>query len=144
NAGYTLIGSLEETAIEEAKQLFETNFLGVLRMTKAVLRFMRDQRSGRIVNIGWLVGFVPAPYQGIYCASKHALEGYSESLDQAYYKCNNWTGGQCAADGSGTRPYGRCNPKGDACDTVHLINSPVTDGSWPRYGLLTLFPLTQK
>jgi NAD(P)-dependent dehydrogenase (short-subunit alcohol dehydrogenase family) len=81
NAGYTLIGSLEETAIEEAKQLFDTNFFGVLRMTQAVLRFMREQRSGRIVNIGSLVGFVPAPYQGIYCASKHALEGYSESLD---------------------------------------------------------------
>src|SRR6266849_6374962 len=81
NAGYTLIGSLEETRIEEAKQVFETNFFGVLRMTQAVLRFMREQRSGRIVNIGSLVGFVPAPYQGIYCACKHALEGYSESLD---------------------------------------------------------------
>ena len=81
NAGYTLIGSLEETTIEEAKQLFDTNFFGVLRITQAVLRFMRDQRSGRIVNIGALVGFVPAPYQGIYRASKHALEGYSESLD---------------------------------------------------------------
>lgn len=86
NAGYTLIGSLEETTIEEAKQLFDTNFFGVLRMTQAVLRFMRDQRSGRIVNIGSLVGFVPAPYQGIYCASKHALEGYSESLDHEVRK----------------------------------------------------------
>ena len=86
NAGYTLIGSLEETTIEEAKQLFNTNFFGVLRMTQAVLRFMRDQRSGRIVNIGSLVGFVPAPYQGIYCASKHALEGYSESLDHEVRK----------------------------------------------------------
>jgi len=81
NAGYTLIGSLEETTVDEAKQLFETNFFGVLRMTQAVLPFMRAQRSGRIANIGSVVGFVPAPYQGIYCASKHALEGYSESLD---------------------------------------------------------------
>src|SRR5215469_7858451 len=81
NAGYTLIGSLEETTTEEAKQLFETNFFGVLRMTQAVLPLMRGQGSGRIINIGSVVGFVPAPYQGIYCASKHALEGYSESLD---------------------------------------------------------------
>jgi short-subunit dehydrogenase len=81
NAGYTLIGSLEETRVEEAKQLFDTNFFGVLRMTQAVLPFFRKQRSGRIINIGSVVGFVPAPYQGIYSASKHALEGYSESLD---------------------------------------------------------------
>ncbi len=81
NAGYTLIGSLEETSIEEAKEVFETNFFGVLRMSQAVLPIMREQGCGRIANIGSVVGFVPAPYQGIYAASKHALEGYSESLD---------------------------------------------------------------
>ena len=81
NAGYTLIAALEETTIDEAKRLFETNFFGALRMTQAVLPHMRERRAGRIIHIGSVVGFLPAPYQGIYCASKHALEGYSESLD---------------------------------------------------------------
>lgn len=81
NAGYSLIGSAEETSLEEAKALFETNFFGVLRITQAVLPVMRKQGSGRISIIGSVVGFLPAPYQGIYAASKHALEGYAESLD---------------------------------------------------------------
>lgn len=81
NAGYTLIGAAEETSIGEARDLFDTNFFGVLRMTGAVLPIMREQGSGRIVNIGSAAGFVPAPYQAMYSASKHALEGYSESID---------------------------------------------------------------
>ena len=81
NAGYALIGSSEETSIEEARDLFETNVFGVLRMSRAVLPIMRGQGYGRIANVGSVVGFVPAPFQAIYAASKHALEGYSESLD---------------------------------------------------------------
>ena len=75
NAGYTLIASLEETSIEEAKDVFETNFFGVLRMSQALLPIMREQGYGRIANISSVLGFLPAPYQGIYAASKHALEG---------------------------------------------------------------------
>jgi len=81
NAGILLSGSVEETSITEAASLFDTNVLGILRVTKAVLPHMRAQRSGRIVNVSSVLGFLPAPYAGIYAASKHAVEGLSESLD---------------------------------------------------------------
>ena len=81
NAGYALTGALEETSIEEARQQFETNFFGVLRVTNAVLPRMRQAGYGRIVNISSVVGFIPAPYMGIYAASKHAVEGYTWTLD---------------------------------------------------------------
>ena len=81
NAGYVVTGALEETSIEEAKQQFDTNFFGVLRVTNAVLPKMRQGGYGRIVNISSVLGFLPAPYQGMYAASKHAVEGYTETLD---------------------------------------------------------------
>lgn len=81
NAGFMMIGAVEETSIDEAASLFNTNVLGILRTTKAVLPHMRAQGSGRIVNISSVLGFLPAPYAGIYAASKHAVEGLSESLD---------------------------------------------------------------
>jgi len=81
NAGYAAFGAVEETSIEEARQQFETNVFGVLRVTNAVLPQMRQAGDGRIVNISSVVGFLPAPYMGIYAASKHALEGYTETLD---------------------------------------------------------------
>jgi NAD(P)-dependent dehydrogenase (short-subunit alcohol dehydrogenase family) len=81
NAGYSLAGGVEETSIEEARQLFETNFFGVLRVTQAVLPSMRRKGYGRIVNISSMLGLLPGPYRGIYAASKHALEGYTATLD---------------------------------------------------------------
>jgi NAD(P)-dependent dehydrogenase (short-subunit alcohol dehydrogenase family) len=81
NAGVTLLGATEETSLAEAHALFDTNLFGILRMTKAVLPYMREQRSGRIVNISSVLGFLPAPYMALYAASKHAVEGLSESLD---------------------------------------------------------------
>lgn len=81
NAGYGLIGALEETTLQEARDQFETNFFGVLRVTNAVLARMRQAGYGRIVNISSVVGFIPAPFMGMYTASKHAVEGYTETLD---------------------------------------------------------------
>lgn len=81
NAGMGLSGASEENSIAQAQQLFDINVFGVIRMTKAVLPQMRLQRSGRIVNISSVLGFMPAPYMAIYGATKHAIEGYSESVD---------------------------------------------------------------
>ncbi len=81
SAGVTLLGATEETLIAEAQALFDTNLFGLLRTTKAVLPHMREQGSGRIVNVSSVLGFLPAPYMGLYSASKHAVEGLSETLD---------------------------------------------------------------
>ena len=86
SAGVTLLGSTEETSIAEAQSLFDTNVFGILRTTQAVLPHMREQRSGRIVNISSVLGFLPAPYMGLYSASKHAVEGMSETLDHEVRK----------------------------------------------------------
>jgi NAD(P)-dependent dehydrogenase (short-subunit alcohol dehydrogenase family) len=81
NAGGTLLGALEETSVAEAQSLFETNVFGIFRTTQAVLPHMRQNRFGRIINVSSVLGFLPAPYMGLYSASKHAVEGMSESLD---------------------------------------------------------------
>ena len=81
NAGVGVTGAIEETSLEEARDLFEVNFFGAARLTQAVLPAMRAQKSGRIVFISSVLGFLPAPFMGFYAASKHALEGLAESLD---------------------------------------------------------------
>jgi NAD(P)-dependent dehydrogenase (short-subunit alcohol dehydrogenase family) len=82
NAGFGVApAGAEESSIEQAKAIFETNFFGLVRMTRAVIPHMRRQGSGRIINIGSVLGFLPMPYGALYAATKHAVEGYSESLD---------------------------------------------------------------
>ncbi|MBC2715269.1 MAG: SDR family oxidoreductase [Desulfobacteraceae bacterium] len=80
NAGYSLSGAVEDFTIDEIKGLFETNFLGVLRVCKAVLPQMRSRNAGYIINISSIGGVMGLPYQGAYSASKFALEGISEAL----------------------------------------------------------------
>ena len=81
NAGIGLLGGAEESSIAQAQALFDVNVFGVLRVTNAVLPTMRRQGKGRIVNLSSVLGFIPAPYSALYSSTKHAVEGYSESLD---------------------------------------------------------------
>ena len=82
NAGFGVApAGAEESSIEQAQSIFDTNFFGVVRMTRAVLPHMRKQGAGRIINIGSVLGLLPMPYGALYAATKHAIEGYSESLD---------------------------------------------------------------
>jgi NAD(P)-dependent dehydrogenase (short-subunit alcohol dehydrogenase family) len=82
NAGFGVApGAAEESSLEQAQAIFDTNFYGLIRMTRAVVPHMRQQRSGRIINIGSVLGFLPMPFGALYAATKHAVEGYSESLD---------------------------------------------------------------
>lgn len=82
NAGFSVApAGAEESSLEQARTIFDTNFFGIVRMTRAVVPHMRRQGSGRIINIGSVLGFLPAPYMALYAATKHAVEGYSESLD---------------------------------------------------------------
>src|SRR5438270_1030372 len=82
NAGFGVApAGAEESSIEQARSIFEPNFFGIVRMTRAVLPQMRQQGAGRIINIGSVLGFLPMPFGALYAATKHAIEGYSESLD---------------------------------------------------------------
>lgn len=80
NAGFGYAGALEDTTIEEARRQFETNLFGAHRVCRAVLPHMRERRAGHIVNMSSLGGMVTVPFQGMYCASKHALEAYTQAL----------------------------------------------------------------
>ncbi|TMU87448.1 SDR family oxidoreductase [Bacillus sp. BHET2] len=80
NAGYAGGGFAEEVSIEEYREQFETNVFGVMRITQLVLPFMREQGNGKIINMSSISGRIGFPGLSPYVSSKHALEGYSESL----------------------------------------------------------------
>ncbi|MDX2682993.1 oxidoreductase [Streptomyces soliscabiei] len=81
NAGIGSMGAAEETSIAQAQAMFDTNVFGVMRMVNEVLPHMRARGRGRVINLSSVLGFLPQPYMAAYAASKHAIEGYTESLD---------------------------------------------------------------
>lgn len=81
NAGLGVNGAAEEISVGQAQDVFDVNVFGLMRMTKAVLPHMRGRGQGRIINISSVGGLVPNPFMAVYVSTKHAVEGYSESLD---------------------------------------------------------------
>jgi NAD(P)-dependent dehydrogenase (short-subunit alcohol dehydrogenase family) len=80
NAGYGLLGAIEEASAQETEKIFGTNVFGLLGVTRAVLPHMRRQRSGHIINLSSVGGYTGYPGWGIYGATKFAVEGISEAL----------------------------------------------------------------
>jgi NAD(P)-dependent dehydrogenase (short-subunit alcohol dehydrogenase family) len=79
-AGWGLAGAVEQTPIADAKDQFETNFWGAVRLVQSALPAMRSHGAGRIVLVGSIGGLIGIPFQAFYSASKFALEGYGEAL----------------------------------------------------------------
>lgn len=114
NAGYAGAGFSEEVSVAEYRAQFETNVFGVMAVTQAILPLMRRQMSGKIINVSSISGRVGFPGLSPYIASKHALEGYSESLrlelkpfgidviliEPGSYQTNIWTTGKKIAEKS--------------------------------------------
>ncbi|MES2262513.1 MAG: oxidoreductase [Pseudomonadota bacterium] len=82
NAGYGLLGAVEEAGADEIRALYDTNVFGLLHVTRAVLPFMRGQRSGHVINMSSVGGYASAAGWGVYCSTKFAVEGLSEALSQ--------------------------------------------------------------
>jgi len=80
NAGFGISGAVEFTDTEDAKRLFDVNFFGLVRVTKAIIPYMRKAGKGRVVNVSSVAAVAPIPYQTFYTASKSAVMTYSMAL----------------------------------------------------------------
>jgi short-subunit dehydrogenase len=80
NAGMGITGPIEDTPTEEMKAVFNTNFFGAIDVMKAVLPQMRNQKSGKIINVTSIAGYMGLPFRGVYSASKGALELVTEAV----------------------------------------------------------------
>jgi NADP-dependent 3-hydroxy acid dehydrogenase YdfG len=131
NAGIASTGVTEAFTAEQAKAIFDTNVIGLLRVTRAVLPSMRDQRDGLIINIGSILGRVTFPFVGVYGASKFAVEALTDSLryevsqlgvevvavQPSGYPTNFFTNIQTPADIEVTESYGEVGHIPDAMVT---------------------------
>lgn len=139
NAGAGITGALEEIPANEIKRNFETNFFGPIEVIKAVLPQMRKQRSGLIINITSIAGYMGLPYRSVYSASKGALELITEALrmevKQFGIEITNVAPGDFAtniAQGRYHAPLIQGSAYEDSYGkTLELMNSHVDSGSNP-------------
>jgi short-subunit dehydrogenase len=87
NAGAGTAGAAGESSVAQAQSVFDVTVFGLIRRTRAALPHMRPRGRGHIINISSVLGFIPAPYMAAYAVTKHAAEGYSESLDHEVREC---------------------------------------------------------
>jgi len=80
NAGFGLLGAVEEATGDEISRVYATNVFGLLAVTRAVLPYMRRQRSGHVINLSSIGGYAASPGWGVYCSTKFAVEGLTEAL----------------------------------------------------------------
>lgn len=88
NAGFSLRGALEEINVEKAKDMFNVNVFGIINMIQAVVPEMRKNNSGKIINLGSISGKFAQPINGVYCASKFAVEALNDALRLELSSCN--------------------------------------------------------
>jgi len=91
NAGYGLLGAVEESSAEEVRSVFEVNVFGLLNVTRAVLPYLRKQRSGHVINLSSIGGYAAHEGWGVYCATKFAVEGLSEALSDELRPLGIWS-----------------------------------------------------
>lgn len=141
NAGYSQSGALESLDVADVRRQFETNVFGLLRLTQLVLPAMREQRSGRVVNIGSMGGKLTFPGGGAYHASKYAVEALSDALRyevsgfgikvvliEPGLITTNFEAAVAAGMPTGEGPYAAFNER------VQAVTTEAYDGPMARFG----------
>lgn len=149
NAGMGITGPIEETPTQEMRNVFETNFFGAIDVMKAVLPQMRKQKSGLIINITSIAGYMGLPYRGIYSASKGALELVTEAIrmevKQFGITVTNVAPGDFATNIASNRyhtPVFENSPYKTAYqNNLDLMNMHVSSGENPQKMALAIFKI---
>lgn len=152
NAGVGITGPMEETPIDEIKNAMDTNFYGPLRVLQAVLPVMRKQKSGRVINITSIAGYMGLPYRGIYSASKGALEIATEAYRMECAHLNIHFSNVAPGDFATNIAAGRFHApviagsdyESGYAHTLKLIDEHVDDGNDPQEVASKIYDILQK